>query len=290
MISIRYLVIFSICLTGCAPYKVIDVPSENQNSRIDYIVLHATSQNFGESLNTLTKQSDYPVSSHYLIPHLDDESYERNDLTVYRLVPEGGRAWHAGKSNWSDEVSLNDRSIGIEVVNEFSCTEHANITNIPTIEFLECQFLPYPKNQIALLIVLLQDILARHPEINPIDIVGHADIAPERKSDPGPYFPWQELYDAGIGAWYDEEDFNKYMNIFILQLPEISIIQSALGVMGYSIEETGEFDEQTRYALRAMQLHYRPMNYKGELDAQSLAILFALIEKYRVPEIGNLIN
>ena len=266
------------------------MPSENLNSRIDYIVLHATSQNFDESLNTLTKQSDYPVSSHYLIPHLDDESYDRNDLAVYRLVPEGERAWHAGKSNWGDEVSLNDRSIGIEIVNEFSCTEHADITNTPTIDFLECQFLPYPKNQIALLIVLLQDILARHPEINPIDIVSHADIAPERKSDPGPYFPWQELYDAGIGAWYDEEDFEKHMKIFAFQLPEIPVIQQALSVLGYSVEETGEFDEQTRYALRAMQLHYRSTNYKGELDVESVAILFSLIEKYRVLEIDDLIN
>jgi len=290
MMSIRYLIVFSIWLTGCAPYKLIDVPSENLNSRIDYIVLHATSQNFDESLNTLTKQSDYPVSSHYLIPHLDDESYDRNDLAVYRLVPEGGRAWHAGKSNWGDEVSLNDRSIGIEIVNEFSCTEHADITNIPTIDFLECQFLPYPKNQIALLIVLLQDILARHPEINPIDIVSHADIASERKSDPGPYFPWQELYDAGIGAWYDEEDFEKHMKIFAFQLPEIPVIQKALSVLGYSVEETGEFDEQTRYALRAMQLHYRSTNYKGELDVESVAILFSLIEKYRVLEIDDLIN
>ena len=290
MMSIRYLIVFSIWLTGCAPYKLIDVPSENLNSRIDYIVLHATSQNFDESLNTLTKQSDYPVSSHYLIPHLDDESYDRNDLAVYRLVPEGGRAWHAGKSNWGDEVSLNDRSIGIEIVNEFSCTEHADITNIPTIDFLECQFLPYPKNQIALLIVLLQDILARHPEINPIDIVSHADIAPERKSDPGPYFPWHELYDAGIGAWYDEEDFEKHMIIFAFQLPEIPVIQQALSVLGYSVEETGEFDEQTRYALRAMQLHYRSTNYKGELDVESVAILFSLIEKYRVLEIDDLIN
>ena len=290
MMSIRYLLVFSIWLMGCVPYKLIDVPSENLNSRIDYIVLHATSQNFDESLNTLTKQSDYPVSSHYLIPHLDDESYDRNDLAVYRLVPEGGRAWHAGKSNWADEVSLNDRSIGIEIVNEFSCTEHADITNTPTIDFLECQFLPYPKNQIALLIVLLQDILARHPEINPIDIVSHADIAPERKSDPGPYFPWKELYDAGIGAWYDEEDFEKHMKIFAFQLPEISVIQQALSILGYSVEETGEFDEQTRYALRAMQLHYRSTNYKGELDVESVAILFSLIEKYRVLEIDDLIN
>ena len=291
VMRLRYILIFNLCILGCSPYKAVDVPSENQNSRIDYIVLHATSQNFAESLATLTLDSNYPVSSHYLLPRLDDGSYERDDLAVYRLVPENERAWHAGKSYWADESGLNDRSIGIEVVNEFACVEHSTINETPSIDYLDCEFLPYPEKQIQLLISLLQDILMRYPDIDPIDIVGHADIAPERKSDPGPYFPWQQLYAAGIGAWYDQDTVQKYLNIFNKQqLPQIINIQRAMSVLGYPLEVNDIWDEQSRYALRAFQQHYRPSEYSGKLDVESVAIVFALLEKYRDIEIGTLVN
>jgi N-acetylmuramoyl-L-alanine amidase len=278
---LKYIVLLNICVLGCSPYKAVDVISENYNSRIDYIVLHATSQNFAESLATLTMDSDYPVSSHYLLPRLDDGSYDRNDLAVYRLVPEHERAWHAGRSYWANEDALNDRSIGIEVVNEFACIDHSTITQSPSIDYLDCEFLPYPEHQVELLITLLKDILLRYPDINPIDIVGHADIAPMRKSDPGPYFPWQQLYAAGIGAWYDEETVEKYLDMLDTQIPSTNHLQQALVIMGYPLEENGIFDEETRYALRAFQLHYRPSDYSGKPDIESAAILFALIEKYR---------
>ena len=274
-------------IAGCTPYKIIDVPSGNLNSRVDYIVLHATSQDFSESLDTLTIHSTYPVSSHYLIPHLDDDSYHKDDLAVYRLVPEHERAWHAGLSQWGKEVSLNDRSIGIEVVNEFYCNEQ---TEPPNIDNLECEFMPYPEHQIELLIRLLKDILNRYPELDPIDIVGHADIAPQRKSDPGPNFPWQQMYAAGIGTWYEESDVQRYTQLFVGQLPKLIIIQRALKILGYPIEDSGLYDEQTRFAFRAMQMHYRPSNYTGNIDLETVAILFALIEKYRFPGIKELLD
>jgi len=274
-------------LAGCTTFKIIDVPSENLNSRVDYIVLHATSQDFSESLDTLTIHSNYPVSSHYLIPHLDDDSYHKDDLAVYRLVPEYERAWHAGLSQWGKEVSLNDRSIGIEVVNEFYCIEQ---TDPPNIDNLECEFLSYPEHQIELLIRLLKDILNRYPELDPIDIVGHADIAPHRKSDPGPNFPWQQMYAAGIGTWYEESDVQRYTQLFVGQLPKLIIIQRALKILGYPIEDSGLYDEQTRFAFRAMQMHYRPSNYTGNIDLETVAILFALIEKYRFPGIKELLD
>ena len=273
-----------VLLAGCSPYKIVDAPSVNQNSRIDYIVVHATSQDFETSLNTLTKDSAYPVSSHYLIPNAREKNYLdyfSKELAVYRLVDEVGRAWHAGVSSWSDEVSLNDRSIGIEVVNEFHCDNDAKESDAPSIDFLTCKFLPYPAEQIDLLKVLLLDILDRYPDINPVDVVGHADIAPSRKSDPGPYFPWKELFEAGIGAWYDQPTYAKYNHLFNQGMPPIEIMQRALIAYGYPLEETGIIDEQTRFVVRAFQLHFRSSDYSGRMDAESLAILFALIEKYR---------
>ena len=131
----------------------------------------------------------------------------------------------------------------------------------------------------------------RYPDIDPIDIVGHADIAPERKSDPGPYFPWQQLYAACIGAWYDQDTVQKYLNIFNKQqLPQIINIQRAMSVLGYPLEVNDIWDEQSRYALRAFQQHYRPSDYSGKLDVESVAIVFALVEKYRDIEIGTLVN
>ena len=187
---------FLILIVGCTDYKVVEVISENQNSRIDYIVIHATSQDFDESLETLTLKSDYPVSSHYLIsefPNRDTKHFFGKEMPVYRLVKEHKRAWHAGVSSWLEEESLNDRSIGIEVVNEFACEYTHDAGSEKSADLLECQFLPFPKQQMDIVKALLLDILDRYPRIDPVDVVAHSDIAPDRKSDPGPYFPWKEL-------------------------------------------------------------------------------------------------
>ena len=92
-------------------------------------------------------------------------------------------------SQWGDEIALNDRSIGIEIVNDFKCQNFGNLNANPDSVELECSFPSYPKNQIDLVLSLIKEILKRHPEIDPIDIVAHSDIAPNRKSDPGPNFP-----------------------------------------------------------------------------------------------------
>lgn len=268
-------------LVSCAGESMVYVESSNKNSRIDYLVIHATSENFAESLRLLTTRTSNPVSSHYLLPAPNDRSYTRNRLQVYSLVDEQLRAWHAGVSYWGGEESLNDRSIGIEVVNEFKCTG----TERPLVEIeldkVVCEFPPYPDEQIQMLIELVQSIMERYPGINPIDIVGHSDIAIMRKSDPGPMFPWQRLYEAGIGAWPDEETVDRYASEFRLIMPPISAVQQALLSLGYHIEPSGEFDQQTRFALRAFQLHFRPSDYDGFVDFETAALMWALLEKYR---------
>ncbi len=268
-------------LAGCASDTYVVVDSTNQNSRIDYIVVHATSENFGESLRLLSTPTSNPVSSHYLVPELNDDTYPEYSLRIHLLVPEFRRAWHAGVSYWAEEESLNDRSIGIEIVNEFKCTG----TEIPVpdikLEDVECHFPSFSDEQIELVTELLSSILERYPGIDPIDVVAHSDIAIMRKSDPGPLFPWKQLHEQGIGAWPDDTLLANYRRQFTNELPDASALQSALLILGYKVEVTGQFDKQTQFAVRAFQLHYRPSDYSGDVDVETAARLWALIEEYR---------
>ena len=277
--KIARLLVLPLLMVACS--GIVEIESTNQNSRIDYVVIHATSENFEESVRLLTTRTSNPVSSHYLIPAENDPTYSRNRVRLHQFVDEEQRAWHAGVSYWGGETALNDRSIGIEIVNEFKCGEAWKLTRASEPELLQCSFVPFTEAQIDLLIELLQGILERYPNINPLDIVGHSDIAILRRSDPGPLFPWKRLYLAGIGAWYDEESKLRYESQFARQLPAESELQAALQALGYQLELTGELDNQTRFALRALQLHFRPADYSGNPDVESMAILWGLLEKYR---------
>ena len=134
--------------------------------------MHYTAEDFHSSLKTLT---DEHVSAHYLLPAHPQR--EHGKPTVYRLVPEAMRAWHAGTSAWRGRSNLNDTSIGIEIVNKGF-----------TRSMLFTHWQPYTAEQIAVLIPLSRDIIQRYG-IQPQDVVGHSDIAPQRKQDPGPLFP-----------------------------------------------------------------------------------------------------
>lgn len=270
-----------VVLAGCTGQNVVDAPSSNQNGRVRYLVIHHTSENFADSLAILTEPSNNPVSSHYLIPEPGDATYDERSLKVYRLVPESRRAWHAGESYWNGEEALNDHSIGIELVNRTYCIERPNEDPaIPDSDKL-CFYPDFAEGQLTLLFELVAGILRRHPDIDPTALVGHADIAPDRKVDPGPRFPWQRLYRYGFGAWYDDETVVTYWDGFRKALPPVAMVQRALQEYGYRIELTGMYDRQTRLVVRAFQMHFRPMLTTGEIDAESAAVLFALLEKYR---------
>ena len=275
-------------LAGCAGQPFVDAPSRNQNSRINFLVIHFTTENFADSMDLLTKPSDNPVSSHYLIPEPYDPSYGERALRVFRLVDESRRAWHAGKSYWNGEESLNDRSIGIELVNRSYCVDDTPEDDTDTREY--CVFPDFADEQITLLIRLAEEILARYPEIDPTDIVGHADVAPQRKVDPGPRFPWQHLYRAGVGAWYDDETMLEFRRRFAAALPPISSVQRALHAYGYPIEETGIHDDVSRRVVSAFQMHFRPTAVHGAIDTETAAVLFALIAKYRADQLGALLD
>jgi len=274
-------------LSACASPDTVTVESANQDTRVRLIVIHHTTGNFKGSLDILTKDSGNPVSSHYLIPEPGDASYTDEDLKLYSLVPEEGRAWHAGKSYWAGKTALNDMSVGIELVNQTYCrksekTTPPGQTSGQTVQAPAriCFYPDFDDTQLKILTDLLEGILARHTEIKPTDIIGHSDIAPQRKIDPGPRFPWQRLYRMGYGAWYDDDTVFKYWEQFRLDLPGVLTLQTALHAYGYEIELSGEHDEQTRNVVRAFQMHFLPWQVSGEFSDETAAVLFALLEKY----------
>lgn len=208
------------------------VPSENFDERRPVvIVLHYTEQDSVEqSLDTLrSRNSGGRVSSHYLVG---------KDGKIYQLVSDAKRAWHAGAGSWGAITDVNNASIGIEIDNNGKS--------------------PYPDAQIDSLIVLLRDLTTRL-RIPPAQIIGHSDLAPMRKIDPGPLFPWKRLHDAGFGLWPAPEagepppGFDPWL---------------ALRAIGYAIDNRGD-------TVRAF--HHRFRGIEGtELDAEDLRILHAL--------------
>lgn len=284
-------------LAGCSSTGRVVVDSANQNSRVRVVVIHFTVADFQESLDLLTLPSDRPVSSHYLVPEPDDPSYQKNRLKLYVLVAEEQRAWHAGTSYWAGKIALNDMSIGIENVNRAYChsAEESPIVELPAEDLEEepasiCFFPDFPNAQMDMLIELLEGIMERHPDVLPINIIGHSDIAPQRKIDPGPRFPWQRLYRMGFGAWYDNDTVVRYWEQFSTQIPPTLKLQEALHAYGYEIDLTGEADTQNHNVVRAFQMHFIPWRVTGTFDRESAAVLFALIEKYRESDLEQLLQ
>ena len=258
-------------LSGCISNKYTFIESENFDTRVSYLIIHFTSQNTQESIRTLTENSLFPVSSHYLITDTGK---------VIQMVNENERAWHAGRSYWQGFTAINDLSIGIEIVNQSGCKKE--IEEISSIGSLNkyCTFESFSEDQIQNLIKLIEGILERHPRIKPFGILAHSDIAPTRKLDPGPLFPWEELAIIGIGAWYDNDDYLLYYDKFNENMPQLEFLQEKLRDFGYKIDITGLNDKQSIAAVRAFQLHFRPKNYDGYFDAETSAILFSLLKKY----------
>jgi N-acetylmuramoyl-L-alanine amidase len=277
-----------LALAACSAQRYVDMPSVNQSGRPDHIVIHFTGGSFAEATRLLTERTEVPVSAHYVIPEHGDPTYPRRRLRIHRLVDEGRRAWHAGDSYWHGVASLNARSIGVEIVNRSRCEdlEPDSVPRTPANQ--RCVFRDFDPEQIELVVTLVEDILERHPRIDPVDIVGHADIAPERRADPGPRFPWRKLYEHGIGAWYDDATVERYRALFENAPPSLETLQRGLESYGYRVLPTGEHDPQTQYALRAFQMHFRPADWSGQPDVETAAILFALVEKYRPSSLAAL--
>ena len=264
--------------------KIQTFQSESFSTRIRFVVIHYTSIDWENSLKVLTNER-YEVSSHYLIPEGGDDTYS-DQIKIFQLVDEENRAWHAGISKWEERTNINDQSIGIELVNQAECSVRQGSQYDYTNNYI-CLFSEFDSDQIDQLILLLRDILSRHDEIKPTYIVGHSDISPDRKFDPGPKFPWKKLYENGIGAWYDDQTFEKYKNQFKRKIPDINQIQCALKRYGYGVEITNKMDEQTFFVIRAFQYHFTPNKSDGSISVDTVSALWALLEKYFPETIKN---
>ncbi|MCW4451081.1 N-acetylmuramoyl-L-alanine amidase [Kaistella sp. BT6-1-3] len=251
-------------------YKVVKTffPSVAQNFRQKYIILHYTALDDDKSVTVLTQQS---VSAHYLVNNLGDKE-------IYQLVDENKRSYHAGISAWRNDKMLNDTSIGIEIVNPGYVADASGMRIFPDFDGA----------QMKKVAALVKDIADRYM-IPPTNILAHSDIAPTRKSDPGPKFPWKKLYDEyQIGMWYDEATKQEFYNQIIPEnyavemstAPFIFKYQAALKTLGYGLEPSGMVDNATKKTIEAFQFHFRPEKYDGVMDAETWSILQALNVKY----------
>lgn len=251
-------------------FKVVKTffPAVGQNFRQKYIILHYTVLDNDKSVMVLTQQA---VSSHYLVNDLGDRE-------IYQLVDENKRSYHAGVSSWRNDVNLNDTSIGIEIVNAGYITDSTGVKIFPDFD----------ENQMRKVAALVKDIANRYM-IPPTNILAHSDIAPTRKQDPGPKFPWKKLYNEHqIGMWYDESVKQSFLDQilpeeFAMQASDSEFIyryQLALKKLGYNMEASGRIDNATKLTIEAFQYHFRPEIYDGVMDAESWAILQALNQKY----------
>jgi N-acetylmuramoyl-L-alanine amidase len=195
------------------------------------LVLHYTGMQTADAALERLCDPAAKVSAHYCV----DE-----DGTVYALVPEARRAWHAGVSFWAGITDINASSIGIEIVN-------------PGHEF---GYRAFPEAQIEALIALCLDILSRHP-IPPARVLGHSDVAPARKEDPGELFPWERLAKDGIGLWPGQI--------------ENSLAAEALTRFGY------DPDAPQDNVITAFQRHFRPVKLDGKWDNECAGILSGLL-------------
>jgi N-acetylmuramoyl-L-alanine amidase len=218
---------------------IIERFSPNMNDRpagviIDMVVLHYTGMKTGKAALDRLCDPDAKVSAHYLI----DE-----DGTTYQMVAEDHRAWHAGFSHWSGAININDRSIGIEIVN-------------PGHEF---GYRAFPEAQMEAVEELLAQIVARH-RISPARVVGHSDIAPTRKQDPGELLDWKRLADKGLSIWPAEPG----------NTIEMADARRYLSNIGY------DPDAPLADVVTAFQRRFVPAGVSGALDDKTRVIITAV--------------
>lgn len=214
--------------------NIIPAPSPNFDARsggVEMLVMHYTGMQSAEAaLDQLTDPAK-KLSAHYVV----DE-----DGTIYALVEESGRAWHAGISFWRGVSALNDTSVGIEFVNPGH----------------EWGYREFPAAQMQAVLSLSHVIIGRH-RIPARNVVAHSDIAPNRKQDPGELFPWRWLAGQGVGVWTD--DFGESNNL-----------RDDLAAIGYDVSLP------ERDVILAFQRHFLPQNLSGEADRSTAGRAAAL--------------
>ncbi len=225
-----------------------------EGKNLDILLLHYTGMESAEGALKWLCTEESGVSCHYFV-------FE--DGRVVQLVDEARRAWHAGQSFWQGDTDINSRSIGIEIAN-------------PGDQ-------PFAEKQIISVIELCRDCVTRL-DILPQNVLAHSDVAPERKRDPGEYFPWRQLADAGVGLMVAASPITSGQFLQMGECGEaIAALQSMLAVFGYNVEISGTFDFQTQLCVKAFQLHYRAEQVDGIADQSTIKTLHALISATQLP-------
>ena len=240
-------------LCACTVLPSVNFGERALDLTIDMLVLHYTGMQSAKAAIDWLRNEASEVSCHYVV----EESGN-----ILQLVPENKRAWHAGKSEWQGIKDTNSRSVGIEIVN---CGHDHGYPD-------------FPKKQISSVIELCRDISKRHP-IPPRNVVAHSDVSPGRKQDPGEKFPWDSLFESGIGAWV-EEDLNSEPFAYPGQSSEeTASLRALLSVYGYGIDVLPEYDAHTEDCVRAFQRHFRQSRVDGVADIGTYRTLEKLISR-----------
>ncbi|MEA2837447.1 MAG: N-acetylmuramoyl-L-alanine amidase [Bradyrhizobium sp.] len=233
------------------------IPSANHGERArdrapDMIVLHYTGMPDVEGALARLCTAGTDVSAHYVV---------LEDGRIVQCVPETRRAWHAGVSSWAGEADINSCSIGIEIVNRGH----------------DWGYPEFPLRQIAAVIALCRGIMLRR-NVPAHRVLGHSDVAPARKQDPGEKFPWPSLANSGVGHWVHPAPIVRGE---VLKLgaegDDVRGMQEALQRYGYGIEVNGKYDAPTMEVVTAFQRHFRPARVDGIADRSTLTTLQALL-------------
>ena len=245
--------------------NITQAPSPNFNDRkapIDMLVLHYTGMASGEAALERMCDADTEVSAHYMV---------WEDGRISQLVDEDKRAWHAGVGSWQGDSDLNSCSVGIEIVNGGHNVPRAD-GSLP----------PYPEAQIAAVIALSQAIVARHG-IAQSRIVGHSDIAPLRKEDPGEHFPWAKLAEAGLGQWPELASAKGAPPLLIGRGlgtgdkgAPVERLQEILARIGYGLAINAQYGDETEATVRAFQRRWIQARLTGQADLETLRMIMAV--------------
>jgi N-acetylmuramoyl-L-alanine amidase len=228
---------------------------EARKQPIAILVLHHTASSLPSALDSLQGRSKgHMVGVHYLV------SDEQPKARIFRMCPDSLAAYHAGKSAWGKFESLNQSSLGIEIVN-YDGNVH-----------------PYPKPQVEAVLALAQHLVTTH-RIPPENVVAHSDIAVGRKIDPGSLFPWEYFAANGVGAWPDAKDVQVFRILLKSKKLANADIQQLLRTYGYRLDDNS--DKTLGLALESFQRHFRGAKVDGLADDETVAILQALVKKYR---------
>jgi N-acetylmuramoyl-L-alanine amidase len=236
-------------------------PSANINAREGgqkpiILILHYTGMPTAESAILWLAAPESKVSCHYVV----DEAG-----AITQMVPEAARAWHAGVSLWEGASDINSRSIGIEIHNPGH----------------DLGYPDFPDAQMAAVEALSLDIIARNG-IHPHHVLGHSDVAPRRKIDPGEKFDWARLARAGVGLWVAPAPISDGPVLERGARGEnVLRLQEALTGLGYGIPSTGEYCENTEIVVKAFQRHFRPALVDGRWDLSTDETLSVLLHKLR---------